>query len=105
MIESVLIEIWSGMFGISEIGLHDDFFKLGGGSLLAAEMIDKIEDRFGLVLSLQTVFETPTIAGLTRLISRSISPEQVKRASSLPVRDGGDRANPIKRLFGFLAKR
>ncbi len=45
--EEVLASIWSTLLGIPEVGVDDDFFELGGDSLLAAEMAERVADSPG----------------------------------------------------------
>jgi acyl carrier protein len=59
-----LIAIWSELLGVDGIGVHDDFFKLGGHSLMATRMLSRIDEAFGVRLSLRDIFDAPTIDGL-----------------------------------------
>lgn len=59
-----LAGIWSELLGVDRVGLRDDFFSLGGQSLLAIELVSRIRTTFGVELSVRDVFEHPTIAGL-----------------------------------------
>lgn len=62
--EKLLARIWAGMLGLDRVGIHDNFFKLGGHSLLVIQVIARIRDSFGLELPVKTMFEQPTIAGV-----------------------------------------
>ena len=62
--EERLVEIWETLLGVDQIGVLDDFFGLGGHSLLATQMISRIRDQFGISLPLNSLFDTPTVAGL-----------------------------------------
>ena len=66
--EQVVAEIWQELLGIQRIGIHDNYFELGGDSLLAAQVISRLRDNFEVEFPLDRIFETPTIAGLTELI-------------------------------------
>jgi amino acid adenylation domain-containing protein len=63
-LSAVLAGIWEDLFHRSDFGLDDDFFELGGDSLLAARMLARIEQRLGQRLPLVAFFAEPTIAGI-----------------------------------------
>jgi len=63
-IEMALAKIWTDILGIKSIGIHDNFFALGGHSLLGARVISRIQDLLDVVLPLRTIFDAPTIAEL-----------------------------------------
>jgi hypothetical protein len=57
-------------FDAQEPGIHDNFFSMGGYSLLATQVAARISDVFKLHLPLKQFIETPTIAGLAKVIQR-----------------------------------
>ncbi len=59
--ERSLVVLWEELLGISGVGIDDDFFALGGTSLLAARMIAELAHRRGIALPLTTIVESPTI--------------------------------------------
>ena len=63
-----LRSLWKSALNISEVELHDNFFLLGGRSLVAAKLIAKINKKYSLKLGLATFFNCPTIAELAALI-------------------------------------
>ena len=67
-IEAQLAQIWSEVLGIERIGVKDNFFELGGHSLLATQVVSRINSAFGLDLSIQMMFESPTIAGIAAYV-------------------------------------
>ena len=67
-IEQVLWEIWRAVLRRSSIGVHDDFFEVGGHSLLAAQIVSRARQMLQVELPLRAIFETPTIAGMARRI-------------------------------------
>lgn len=83
-----LASIWIELLGLTDVGVHDDFFDLGGDSLLAVEMLTMIHDRLGLDLPLGALAQTRTIADLDAVISGD--PSAVWR-SLVPLRVEGDR--------------
>ncbi|MEV5598636.1 SDR family NAD(P)-dependent oxidoreductase [Streptomyces sp. NPDC052496] len=64
-LEREVLRIWQDVLGNEEgIGLHDDFFALGGHSLAALQVVQRCQDAFGVDLSVKTVFLAPTVARL-----------------------------------------
>lgn len=62
--ESQLAAIWQDVLGVEQVGIHDDFFEMGGHSLLATRMVTRVQAVLGVMLSLQAVFQRPTVAEL-----------------------------------------
>jgi len=70
--EERIAEIVATTLRIKEVGVDDNFFLLGGHSLLGTQVIARIADTLGVDLSLQTLFESPTVAELSREVERLI---------------------------------
>jgi amino acid adenylation domain-containing protein/thioester reductase-like protein len=64
-----LYEIWKELLGRDDFGLDDDFFLLGGDSLLVVHLVFDIADRFDLRIPLRSVYEAPTIRQLAAIVS------------------------------------
>jgi amino acid adenylation domain-containing protein len=60
--------IWSDVLQLAEVGIDQDFFALGGTSLLAVELRNRVERELGSELPLRTFFEAPTIEGVLRAL-------------------------------------
>ena len=71
--QEALAEIWSEVLNVEPVGINDNFFELGGQSISAAQVISRILNTFQVSLSLQAMFESPTIASLADLIARNQS--------------------------------
>ena len=63
-IEAQLAAIWQQVLEIPQPGIHDNFFHLGGHSLKAVRLVSRVRKEFGVALSVRSVFEFPTVAGL-----------------------------------------
>jgi amino acid adenylation domain-containing protein len=85
-VEEVLVGIWTQVLGVSQVSIHDNFFELGGHSLLATQVISRIRKTFGVDISLQRLFEFPTIAELAKNIQQT-SHQGVSAIKPVP-RDG-----------------
>ncbi|MGA9378657.1 MAG: phosphopantetheine-binding protein, partial [Phormidium sp.] len=66
--EAQLVQIWSEVLGIERIGVYDNFFEIGGHSLLATQVISRINASLSLQLSVQNLFELPTVEGIASYI-------------------------------------
>ncbi|MGB6222958.1 non-ribosomal peptide synthetase [Haloferula sp.] len=62
--EKVAVEIWSEILQRDRVGLEDDFFRIGGHSLLAAVVMNRMEKALNRQIPLRLLFETPTISGI-----------------------------------------
>jgi len=71
--EQAVAEIWQEMLGVAKVGIIDNFFgDLGGSSLLAAQLIARVRERFQVELPLRRFFEGPTIAELAEVINSEL---------------------------------
>lgn len=72
--ERWLAGIWSDVLGVPSIGIHDDFFSLGGDSILGAEAVARIRDLTGDdELPLVSIVRAPTVAGMARVLDGDIA--------------------------------
>jgi len=62
--ERALAWMWREMLGLDRVGVHDGFFDLGGDSLLATRLVLRLNETFGIDLTLRSVFEAPSVAEL-----------------------------------------
>lgn len=87
--ELQLTKIWEGLFGFSPIGVNDNFFDLGGKSLLAMQLFSKLEDELNCVLPPMTIMQHPTIAELSKLIQGEAETEAW--STIVPLRASGSK--------------
>ncbi|MEM7482575.1 MAG: amino acid adenylation domain-containing protein [Acidobacteriota bacterium] len=89
--EETLAELWGELLGVSGVGRYDDFFELGGDSLIATRMLARVQDRLGTAIPLDHLFASPTVAGLAAQLPESSEPEaavtipRVDRSADLPL--------------------
>ncbi|MDN9011168.1 non-ribosomal peptide synthetase [Brevibacillus laterosporus] len=67
-IETALAAIWCQLFEMDRVGIADNYFELGGDSLLATKLSAMVRSRFEVELSLGRIFEKPTIAGMAEQV-------------------------------------
>jgi acyl-coenzyme A synthetase/AMP-(fatty) acid ligase/acyl carrier protein len=67
-VERMLAEIWAEVLSLDRVGVHDNFFDLGGHSLAAARVVSQVIKQFRLELPLQSLFKAPTVAEMAAVI-------------------------------------
>jgi amino acid adenylation domain-containing protein len=88
-IELMLSQIWAKILNVKRIGLHDNFFDLGGHSLLVVRIVAEVENIFGKRLPLATLLQAPTVAELAEILRReNWTPPW---SSLIPLRPGGSK--------------
>jgi FkbH-like protein len=72
-VEATLAKIWSENLSIEPIGISDNYFYLGGTSLIAVRILSRVLAEFGVKLGLSSMLQMPTIAGLAEEIVNATS--------------------------------
>jgi amino acid adenylation domain-containing protein len=75
--EAVLAEIWGRMLGAKDLGVHDNFFDLGGHSITGIQVLAEVERRFGRKLGLNSLYQSPTIAQFALLVRSAVDRAEV----------------------------
>jgi hypothetical protein len=83
-----LAALWQDLLGIGPIGVQDDFFQLGGHSLLGTRFISQARDAFHVPLRLRVLFEGPTIAAIAAIIVEHQSAHEAETLALLQSLDG-----------------
>ncbi|MET0622646.1 MAG: condensation domain-containing protein, partial [Pyrinomonadaceae bacterium] len=93
-VEAALLDIWRDLLHVARPGLDDNFFDLGGHSLMATQVLSRVRDLFGVEMPLRVIFEEPTPAGLAAhvesLLAGGVRPaapplEPTARDAALPL--------------------
>jgi acyl-CoA synthetase (AMP-forming)/AMP-acid ligase II/thioesterase domain-containing protein/acyl carrier protein len=100
-IEQQIAELWQSTLGISDVGIHDNFFVLGGDSISVVDILSAVTNRYGIEVSPQSFFQQPTISGLVEKLESRMTPTAASPASHLivPLQPKGQR----EALFGIHA--
>jgi len=90
-VEATVGAIWQEVLGLDEIGLHDNFFDLGGHSLAASQVIARVTETCHVDLPLRMLFEAPTVNGLALAVvqglMQNVDSDEIARL--LPTPPGG----------------
>jgi amino acid adenylation domain-containing protein len=93
-IEEIVAGMWADVLNTENFGVEDDFFTLGGHSLLLARLAARIRESFQIDLTLRDLFETPTVAGISEKIEarrrpadglEEAAPSPIARTRALPL--------------------
>ncbi|MFD8922917.1 amino acid adenylation domain-containing protein, partial [Streptomyces sp. NPDC059569] len=91
--ERVLAGIWAEVLGVERVGIHDDFFELGGDSISSLKVVSRLRAALGAGFSPRVLFDHPTVAGLAATIPAAEDARETEETSAsdaiVPVvRDG-----------------
>ncbi|WP_344320433.1 amino acid adenylation domain-containing protein [Streptomyces macrosporus] len=90
--EELLCELFAETLRVPEVGIDDNFFVLGGDSLLAARLVSRVRALFGVELGVQELFRAPTVAGMAAVLEDGTGPGAVNALGVLlPLRAHGSR--------------
>ncbi|OXA89990.1 non-ribosomal peptide synthetase [Flavobacterium hercynium] len=100
--EEILTTIWQEMMGIEKIGIADNFFDLGGHSLIVAQVINRIHKELGQTVSFTAFFEKPTIGDLSAQLQKNdyLAIPKTKEANSYPLTASQNRLWILSQLEG-----
>ena len=99
--ERRLAQLWADVLAVDDIGVHDNFFEIGGHSLLGIRLTARMQEELGTSLDLRALFEAPTVEELARLVDRSASVAAATPLVPRP-RDGDIPASFAQSRLWFL---
>ncbi|WP_433338059.1 non-ribosomal peptide synthetase [Spirillospora sp. CA-294931] len=70
--ELLVAQVWQEILGLDKVGAHQDFFALGGHSILATRVVTRLRRDLGVDLPLTLVFEHPTVASQAEILLRTL---------------------------------
>jgi acyl carrier protein len=99
-VEAAITDIWQSVLGVERVGIHDNFFDLGGHSMLMIQVHNKLRERLKFEVSMVELFEYPSINALAEHLSSqknvtSIQEQQDELAAKL--REGRNRLRQQRR--------
>ena len=71
-VEATIAEIWADILRMERVGIHENFFDLGGHSLKATQVMSRVRHSFGVDLPLRVLFEAPTVAELAARVGQTM---------------------------------
>jgi amino acid adenylation domain-containing protein len=74
-VEGLIAGVWEQVLGLARVGIYDNFFDLGGHSLIATQVISRLRNVFQIDVPLKDLFETPNVAGLATQIEAALKGE------------------------------
>ena len=102
--EEILAEIWADVLGQERVCIDDNFFDLGGHSLMAARLISRVRDVLQIELPLRRLFEEPTVADLAKTIQEEMKASDYQQPQVLvrAPRQGGVPLSFAQERMWFL---
>jgi acyl carrier protein len=85
-VEQTLVEAWQEALGIEQIGIDDNFFDLGGDSLIAVRTITLLEKKLQTKIPTANLYQTPSVRALAELLSQDEEQATQERATKLEKR-------------------
>jgi amino acid adenylation domain-containing protein len=85
-IEACVAAIWSEVLEVERIGLDDDFFALGGHSLMATQVVSRVRERLKVTVPLRSLFDAPTVRGMAAVVAGAIEAKTKAETAPGPIK-------------------
>jgi len=99
-LERRIAEVWQRVLGAEQVGLQDNFFDLGGNSLLALQVVSDLGRDLGVEIAPVTLFEAPTVSAL----ARHLAVEEAPAPTALPQPRGGASEERAIAIIGMAGR-
>jgi len=85
-LERQIAAVWQRLLGVEQVGMNDNFFDLGGNSLIGLQVVAEIGRETGIEVAPVTLFEAPTVAALARQLAAEagLATEEIRAAEPVP---------------------
>jgi len=93
--EKTLADIWTEVLGIKQVGIHDNFFDLGGHSLMATQVVSRIREALSVELPLQSLFEKTDIGSLAKELEIYLAQTKGIETAAITPRAADDNPPPL----------
>jgi amino acid adenylation domain-containing protein len=98
-LQEIVCGVWSQILEIKNVGVEDNFFDLGGHSLMATQIMSRLREIFQIKLPIRLIFEAPTVAGLSEAIETAVrSKPHIERSMT----GNGKRLSPALLSYSQL---
>jgi acyl carrier protein len=84
-VEHKVARIWQEVLGIERVGIHDDLFELGGNSLVALQLLNRLRENLHVELPLRSLFDIPSVAGMSAMVEQVHGSQGDETRTSPPI--------------------
>ncbi|WP_235612086.1 SDR family NAD(P)-dependent oxidoreductase [Gloeocapsopsis dulcis] len=81
-IEQIIVQIWQELLGIEKVGIHDNFFDLGGNSLISIQLVSQLQKKLNIQIPVVSLYKRPTVSSLAEILSSSEDEKNIGEASN-----------------------
>ncbi len=98
--EKIICRVWSEVLGITRVGIDDDFFAIGGHSLLASKLFSRLDEEIGCLLPLGVLFSAPTVRTLAEHYRMSKKPRKLSTLVALATKGSLPPVYAVPGVYG-----